>query len=232
MNSRKIIPALDTTELESVARLAAAVGSHPAIHGFKVGFGLGLTFGLPKTVEVIRRYSQKPIIYDHQKAGTDIPDTGSLFARTLKGAGIDEAILFPEAGPETLRAWVEALADVDMTTIVGGVMTHPAYLESEGGFIVDRAAAEIYRLARALGVSRFVMPLTKPELARSLWRAAELDDRSVLYSPGYGAQSGDLARFAWVKTHYVIIGRTLLAAPDPAAYVDRVARALEANHEE
>ncbi|MFH1807483.1 MAG: orotidine 5'-phosphate decarboxylase / HUMPS family protein [Pseudomonadota bacterium] len=222
MNQRQIIPALDVTDLTVATAVVEAVGQHPGIYGFKLGFSLGLSHGLPRVVETIRRHSNKPVIYDHQKAATDIPDTGALFARVLKQAGVDEAILFPQAGPETLRAWASALVDEGLTTIVGGAMTHRAYLHSEGGFLVDSAATDIYRLAYAAGVRRFVMPLTKPDLVRRLWQQAGLDDSCILYSPGYGAQKGQLAPFSWVPAHLVIVGRALLQAADPVAYIDGV----------
>jgi len=223
---RAVVAALDLLDLDAAAFLASRVGRHPDVYGFKVGFSLALPHGLPRTVEALRRHTDKPIVYDHQKAGTDIPDTGALFARTLSQAGVEEAILFPQAGPETLRAWAAALSDHGIRVVVGGVMTHRAYLRSEGGWISDEAAVETYRTAHALGVRRFVVPLTKPALVRELWSASGMGDDCVLYSPGYGAQKGDAAAFAWVPSHLVIVGRSLLAAPDPCAYVDSVMKEL------
>ena len=43
---------------------------------YKVGLSLALDCGLPKVVEIAREYTDKPIIYDHLKAGTDIPEVG------------------------------------------------------------------------------------------------------------------------------------------------------------
>ncbi len=62
--------------------------------------------GLPAVIIAARKHTDKPIIYDHQKAGTDIPDTGRNFARVVKKAGVDTVIFFPQAGPETARAWI------------------------------------------------------------------------------------------------------------------------------
>ncbi len=220
----QVIPALDVTELDQAVQLVARVAASPHIYGYKLGFSLGLKYGLPRVVTALRELSDKPIIYDHQKAGTDIPDTGKLFAATLAEAGIGEGILFPQAGPHTLRAWATALKEAGLEVIVGGAMTHPGYLESEGGFIRDAAATEIYRLAHELGVRRFVMPLTKPELCKKLWDAAGLGEDCTLYSPGYGAQKGQLGPFAWVPTHHIIVGRGLLHAEDPLAYLDALIR--------
>ncbi len=221
-----LIPALDHPDLARVDKLIAAVGRHPAISAFKVGFTLGLSYGLPKVVETIRRHSDKTIIYDHQKAGTDIPATGELFARTMREAEIDTAILFPQAGPETLEAWVRALIDSGRGVLVGGAMTHPAYLRSEGGYLCDEGVVDIYRRARDLGVKGFVMPLTKPAVARRLFDLAGLGRESELYSPGFGAQGGVADEFDFVLSHHLIVGRALLAAPDPGHWLNQTMASL------
>lgn len=219
---RKIIPALDVTDLKRIEQLIEAIDSQEIIYGYKVGFSLGLTHGLPKVVETIRKYSNKPIIYDHQKAATDIPDTGKLFAQTMKDSGIDEVILFPQAGPATLEAWVKAVQDQDMEVIVGGIMTHPKFVVSEGGFIHDEAVIEMYQKSFGLGVNSFVVPLTKPDAVKKLYQEAGLDENCVFYSPGFGKQGGDAAQFDFLKTHYLIIGRSLLQAENPIQYLRTV----------
>jgi len=218
----RVIPALDVTDLDRVTAIAEAVGQHPGVYGFKVGFSLGLTHGLPAVVERIRAASDKPVIYDHQKAATDIPDTGKLFAETLANAGIDEGILFPQAGPVTLAAWVEALRDADLKVIVGGLMTHAAYQVSEGGFLRDEGILQIYRDAAAKGVRSFVVPLTKPDAVRRI--ADEVSDAGDVefYSPGYGKQGGDPDGLGFLARLNVIVGRSLLSAEDPAAYIDSI----------
>jgi orotidine-5'-phosphate decarboxylase len=219
---RMIIPALDVTELQQIETLISKVDRHDLVYGYKIGFSLGLSYGLPKVVETIRRLSSKPVIYDHQKAATDIPDTGKLFARVMKESRVDEVILFPQAGPATLEAWISALAEQELTTIVGGIMTHPRFVQSEGGFISDGGVVDMYRIAYEHGVRRFVVPLTKPQATAAVIREAGLDERCVFYSPGYGQQGGDPAAFAFLNTHYLIIGRSLLRADDPVAYLDEV----------
>ncbi len=217
-----LIPALDTPDLESALRLVCRVAGRDSVHGFKLGFSLGLGYGLPETVRRIREWTDKPLIYDHQKAATDIPDTGALFGDVLKKAGIDEAILFPHTGPRTLEAWTRALQERQLKVIVGAVMTHPAYLVSEGGFIADAAAVSIYRRAAELGVSAFVVPLTKPELVARLAEEVPFTDSQEFYSPGFGAQKGDPSRFPALKKHNLIMGRSLLGAVDPVQELLRV----------
>lgn len=223
---RKVIPALDVTDLSRIEELIRTIDGQDIIYGYKAGFSLGLTHGLPKVVETIRKFSDKPIIYDHQKAATDIPDTGKLFARTMKESGVDEVILFPQAGPVTLEAWVRAVQEQEMKVIVGGIMTHPKFVVSEGGFIRDEAVIEMYQKSFGLGVRDFVVPLTKPEATKKLYEQAGLDESCAFYSPGYGKQGGDAARFAFLKTHYLIIGRALLNAGTPLEYLKSVKKAV------
>jgi orotidine-5'-phosphate decarboxylase len=221
MKTVKLIPALDCSELAEALRLVRAVDPVEAVYGYKLGFSLGLGYGLPRVVEEIRKVSKKPVIYDHQKAATDIPDTGDLFAKTLARAGVDEAILFPQAGPETLAAWTVALQAKELKVIVGGIMTHKRYLASEGGFLVDEGILGAYQAAAALGVKAFVVPLTKPALARQV--AQKLGDGDwEFYSPGLGKQGGALKEFDFLPRHYLIVGRSLLSAPEPAQYLETV----------
>ena len=222
-----VIPSLDVTDLDEAVRLAGAIGNPPFVNAFKVGFSLGLTCGLPEVVRRIREVSQRPIIYDHQKAGTDIPDTGALFARTLAKAGIQRAILFPQAGPRTLSAWISALRNEGVEIIVGAIMTHPAYVASEGGFLLDGAMERIFAIALEEGVTDFVVPLTKPDAVRELHRRVGFATDCEFFSPGYGAQGGDPSKFDFVSTHHLIIGRSLLKAENPAHYITEIEMRLQ-----
>lgn len=94
---RSVIPACDVPTLEEFEEIVKETADVEGIGGYKVGLELGLSYGLGRVVEVARKYTAKPIIYDHQKAGTDIPDTGKNFAEVCKRAGVDAVILFPQA---------------------------------------------------------------------------------------------------------------------------------------
>ena len=219
---RKVIPALDVTDLKQLKKLIKKIANLDLVYGYKIGFSLGLTYGLPKVVEEIKSISNKPIIYDHQKAATDIPDTGMLFGKVMKISGVDEVILFPQAGPATLEGWVKGLQDQNLKVIVGGIMTHPKFVVSEGGFIRDEAVIEMYRMSHKMGVDSFVVPLTKPDETENLYKKAKLNDKCIFYSPGFGKQGGVASNFSFLKTHYIIIGRSLLQAKNPVSYLQSV----------
>lgn len=217
---RSVIPACDVPTIEKFEEIVKKTAEIVGIGGYKIGFELALNYSLPKVVETVRKYTEKPIIYDHQKAGTDITDTGKNFARTCKAAGVDAIILFPQAGPETERAWIYHALNEDLKVIVGGRMTHPAYSVSEGGFITDEGALEMYRIAASAGINNFVVPGNKPDVIKQVKELIEAQGvEPVFYAPGFIAQGGkieDAAKVAGDKFHG-IVGRGIFEAQDMVA---------------
>lgn len=211
--NRSVIPACDVSSLEALENLVKGTSEVNGIGGYKIGFELVIPFGIKNVIKIIRNHTDLPIIYDHQKAGTDIPDMGEKFIKACEG--VDAIIIFPQAGPETERKWIESAKNQGMGVIVGGEMTHPKFLEKDGGFILETAPKTIYEIAASLGVKDFVVPGNKPE--RILEYKNLLESRGVkpvFYSPGLITQGGDLtesAKAAGDKWH-AIIGRALYQA--------------------
>lgn len=194
---RSVIVAMDVPTAEEHKAVARSVKGVPKIGGFKIGIEGGLD-GLAHNVEMIYAGYEGTtcIIYDHQKAGNDIPAMGSNFARAVKRAGCDAAILFPFAGPVTQEAWIKACQDADLHVIVGGVMTHENFLVGEGGYISDDAPERIFNLACTLGVKDFVVPGTKLNWVNILKSVLDQNlgqGNSVLYAPGFVTQGGDIS---------------------------------------
>ena len=156
---RSIVPACDMDNLKDFESFVKEIDSVKGIGAYKIGFELALKYGLPAVVKAARKHTKKPIIYDHQKAGTDVPFTGEKFAKVCAEAKVDAVILFPQAGPETEREWIKACQKAGLGVIVGGEMTHGAYLKSDGGFLEDDAPARMYKVAVENGVKEFVVPV-------------------------------------------------------------------------
>ena len=213
---RSIIPACDVP-LEVDEEIVKNTADVDGVGGYKIGFQLGLTHGLPKIVAVTREHNDKPIIYDHQKAGTDVPHTGEYFAKVMKNAGIGAVILFPQSGPETEKAWIEAAFEQDLGVIVGGLMSHPKYVRSEGGYLADEAIMEMYMTAAKLGVSDFVVPGNRPNDIKYIKETLEQKGVSpTFYAPGFVAQGGSISDAAKVAgdSWHAIVGRGIYKAED------------------
>ena len=215
--ARSIVPACDMDDLPDFESLIKEVDAVKGIGAYKIGFELGLKYGLPAVVKAARKHTKKPIIYDHQKAGTDVPFTGDRFAKVCAGAKVDAVILFPQAGPVTELEWIKACQKAGLGVIVGGEMTHEAYLKSEGGFLGDDAPVRMYEVAIENGVTEFVVPGNKPEkigFYRNLFVSKGI--KPVLHSPGLVSQGGsitDSGKAAGDSWH-AIVGRALYEAKD------------------
>lgn len=232
IEGRTIIPACDMDDIERFESLVKETSDNPRIGGYKVGFQLALGHGLPRVVEVARKHApQKRIIYDHQKAGADIPDTGAAFARVCKNAGVNAVILFPQSGPVTQVRWVGEALQQGLSVIVGGEMTHEGYKASEGGWIRDDALEEMYLLGAKQGVRHFVVPGTKIDrigVYRNLLEAEGVDP--IFFAPGFVAQGGsisDAGRAAGEKWH-AIVGRAIVDAEDMAGAAIKMTSQLSA----
>jgi orotidine-5'-phosphate decarboxylase len=212
-----IILAADVDDLDELRALVDQISGIPEIAAIKLGFSLGLRFGLSSVVKTVRQISSLPVIYDHQKAGTDIPQMGAAFAAVCREAGIDGVIFFPQAGPKTLEGFVSGAIAENLVPIVGLVMSHPAYLQSEGGYIVDDAPSRMAEKALELGVTNFVLPGTKPKVVETFAKGALAKIKATIMMPGIGSQGGSLtAACEAAAPHrcFPIIGSAIYKAKD------------------
>lgn len=221
---RSVIVAADVNNVASLIDVVEATIDVPGISAYKIG--ASLVKHLDNVVSNIRKIGARKeknpsIIYDHQKAGNDIPDIGTGFAKMLAESGVDVAILFPFAGPATQEKWTMSCFEAGLKVITGGIMTHPKFLVSEGGYIADDAPERIIRLAVELEVRHFVVPGTKlnwvqkiKELLDSLLGSGNY----VLYAPGFVDQGGiitECGKFAGDNWH-AIVGSAIYKKKTPA----------------
>jgi len=214
-----IIIAADVSTLPDLQTLAALGASVREVAAIKVGFSLALRHGLPATVSTIKEVTQLPVIYDHQKAGTDIPQMGEPFSLACREAGAQAVIIFPHSGPKVLEAFIKGALEQGLVPVVGLVMTHPAYLQSEGGYLRDDAPELICECALRLGVTDFVLPGTKPYVVSRFSRSAFAGVEGVtIMMPGIGTQGGSIkSAFEAAAPHrrFAIVGSAIYAAADP-----------------
>ncbi len=194
-SNRSIIPACDVKTLSQLEKIVEVTKEFPQIKAYKAGFSLGLRYGLPLIVKTIRTiHPDAIVIYDHQKAGTDIPKIAEEFAATMAYASIDAAIIFPMAGPETQKAFIESLQKRSIGVICGGEMTHKCYKASEGGYINGEALEKIYALSAELGVTDFVVPGNRADKMVAYKKLIEYKGITpTFYSPGLIDQGGSIA---------------------------------------
>jgi len=213
---RSVIVACDVRTLKELENLVKQTYDVEGIGGYKVGSVLVIRYGLPKVVKCIRKFTNMPIIYDHQKSMTDIPDLAEEFIITIKDTGVDALIGFPLSGPLTEEKWIEACKKNNLEVIIGGEMTHSKYKKSEGGYIVDEALDEIYLLAAKNGVNNFVVPGTRKDRVLHYREILKFVPDLTFFAPGFVVQGGivsEIAKVAGPRWH-AIVGRAIYGAAD------------------
>ena len=189
--------------------------------GVKVGFEVGLGMGLRRATDVVLEANERlRVIYDHQKAGNDIPETGMNFARAMRLARVDAAILFPFTGPKTQERWVRELQDRDVAVIQGAEMTHDQIRASEGGYVIDAAFRRMFEKAVELGVTNFVVPGNKPDAVAGYKDQFDKDlgeGNYILWAPGFITQGGDVSETGAVAgpNWNAIVGGAIYNNPNP-----------------
>ncbi len=230
-----IIPACDIQELSILETLVKETCQHEFIQGYKIGVDLVIPHGIYKVVESIKKFTDLPIIYDHQKFGSDIPEVCSgKVLNILKGAGVASLIIFPQAGVETLKATVLRCQEIGLVPMVGGEMTHRGYLVRELGYIEDSGPERIYRDAAGLGVEYYIVPGTKTDRMKHYKAVLEKHIKGLKFLfPGIGkGQGGDIVEaFTAVKpcNSYAIVGRGIYLEKEPGEAAKRLWSAVEAS---
>ena len=221
-----IVPALDVEDTDRACRIVERTTNVDGVVAYKLGLTCTLSAGLAKAVAALRSVTDLPIIYDHQKAGADLPDMAAKFARTCKAAGVDALILFPLSGPTGVRQFVGQAIDNGLLPIVGGDLPLPDYNVRGGGFVSGSALAKIFELSVSLGARHFVVPATNTrKLARVARQLAQHTDKPALFLPGIGALGGSIGKAFQMASQcecYAVVGRALYEAPDPAEAAARL----------
>lgn len=215
-----VVVAIDTDTVEEAERVIARTSGIDGIAGYKVGLTVVLRLGLAAAIARLRAATPLPLIYDHQKAGPDVPDMATKFSATCRSAGCDGLILFPIAGPRAVDGFVGEAMKNRLLPIVGGDLPFPDYNAAGGGYVVDNALDLIFARALTLGADHFVVPVNTPAKLRhhAAWLKTKIDTPTFLV-PGIGPLGGtlpDAIRAAPGCRVFGVVGRAIYAAPDPA----------------
>lgn len=229
-----LVPALDMASLEEMARVVSATTEVDGVTGYKLGLTAVLRLGLKAAVSRLRDLTDLPILYDHQKAGPDMPDMAPKFSAICAEAGVHGLILFPVAGPTAVAKFGgEALAH-GLIPVVGGEIPVPDYVASGGGYLLDDALDRIMADAAKIGVDHFVLPARDPaSIARRAATLVETMPEPVVFLTGFGPLGGSVAegfrQLQGCSGRHAIVGRLVFAADDPGeaarGLVDQIAQA-------
>jgi orotidine-5'-phosphate decarboxylase len=215
-----IVPALDIDSPEHLERVVRETSKREGVAGYKLGLTSVLRFGLRESVRRLRDLTELPILYDHQKAGPDMPDMAAKYVALCKEAEVDGLILFPVAGPTAVDSFVGEALRAGLTPLVGGEIPVPDYGVSGGGYLLDDALDRILVRAAQDKADHFVLPAhDAAKIERwSKWVAANVASPLLLLT-GFGALGGSIGTSfvaaASCKRRFAIVGRLITGSKAP-----------------
>lgn len=227
-----IVPALDIESHERFELVVKATSGIEGVVGYKLGLTSVLRFGLKDSMRRLRELTDLPVLYDHQKAGPDMPDMARKFTAMCAEAEVDGLILFPVAGPTAVDGFVGEALKAGITPVVGGEIPVSDYGVSGGGYLLDDALDRILARAAEGGADHFVLPANDDaKIARwSSWIGANVVN-PVVFLTGFGSLGGTIESAfnasEGCSRRFAIVGRLITEAADPA---DAAARLFEQMH--
>lgn len=186
---------------------------------------LGLLNGVQKIVERAHDLGL-PAIMDAKI--NDIGNTNRAIAEYYFKAGFDAVTASPFVGwEEGMQPVFEAARKMDRGVILLVYMSHKGAVEGYGQMVQDSATKQLvpqYRIfaqkALTWKADGAVAGATYPDKIREVYSI--LKGKVPIYSPGVGAQGGDTEAAVKAGAEYLIVGRAIVEAKDPARTAEQI----------
>jgi orotidine-5'-phosphate decarboxylase len=202
---------------KSIALLKKA---QPYICAVKINHQLILPLGLFDGTQKILKTAHSfdlPTIMDCKI--NDIGNTNTVIAENYYNAGFDAVIANPFVGwEEGLQPVFEVAKQMKKGVILLCYMSHKAAWEGYGQTIqqYNKLTAQYVAFAKKAlewNADGVIVGATHPEKIKEVQQI--LTGKVPIYSPGVGAQGGDIQSAIQAGAEYLIVGRTILCAPNP-----------------
>lgn len=228
-----IILALDITSNSRKTLLSKSLKllekTHLYICAVKLNHHLTLPLGLYDGVQQILKLAHKrelPSIMDCKI--NDIGNTNRVIAENYYKAGFDAVIANPFVGwKEGLQPVFEVAQRVQKGVILLCYMSHKAAWEGYGQTVQETETEKLIpqylafaKKALEWNADGVVVGATYPGKIKGIVKI--LTDRVPIYSPGVGVQGGDVQSAVKAGARYLIVGRTIVNALDPAAVARQI----------
>ncbi len=218
----------DASEPDPEGRALADVsstGSH--LCAVKINFHLLLRLGPAQVGRIAEAARRRGVQCIADVKLNDIGSTNAAAARALWGMGFDAVIANPIMGREALARLAAESRAAGKGVIALCHMSSPEARHAYELLVRQRSLhAPLYALflewAASAGADGVVLGATFPEVIRRHRKSAP--GGPAVYSPGVGAQGGSAAEAVRAGADYVIAGRSVTGAADPAAEAASLAR--------
>jgi orotidine-5'-phosphate decarboxylase len=223
----RLIVALDVASVAEAER--AVVGLGDAVSFYKIGYELALAGGIPFAADLVR--AGKRVFLDLK-----LHDIGNTVARaTERAAGLGVTFFTVHAYPQTMRAAAEGRGKSALKLLAVTVLTswddadvkEAGYTVGVSGLVASRAGQ-----AKAAGIDGLIAsPMETAALRR------QVGESMLIVTPGIrpaDTAAGDQKRVMTpaeairAGVDHMVVGRPVLAAPDPRAAATAIVAEIEA----
>ena len=196
---------------------------HPYICAVKVNHHLVLPLGAFDGVQkLVKKAHNLGLTAIMDCKVNDIGSTNQVIAEYYYAAGFDALIANPFIGwEEGLKPIFEVARRLQRGIILLVYMSHKGASEGYGQTIYDAETGQktpqyvsFAKKALKLEADGAVVGATFPEKIREVH--AILEEKTPIYSPGIGAQGGEIKSALKAGTRYLIVGRAITLAENPA----------------
>jgi orotidine-5'-phosphate decarboxylase len=157
----------------------------------------------------------------------DIASTNQIAIQHLLEMGFDSVIVNPFMGKDSLKSAVEQTHEKNCGVIALVYMSHPGARECYGADIVNGKKNRtismyklFYNMAIDTGVDGIVVGATHIDVIKDISKVK----RIPIYSPGVGAQGGNVGLTKKHGTDFFIVGRSILSSGNPLNAVRKYQR--------
>lgn len=159
-----ILVDINDPEKSTVEDIIAVTKEIDYVAGYRLGARPVIKNGLRDVASLIKKQTSKPLLYDHQKFGNEVPEICSIdILDDIKDSGIDGIVILPLAGRKVLESIVKKCNKLNLLPVVCGDLSYQGYFISEGGYIENDIQQKIYIDAANLGVSHLIMSCNRIE---------------------------------------------------------------------
>ena len=179
--------------------------------------------------ELVKRIHEKGLLAIMDCKVNDVGATNQIIAKYFYSAGFDALIANPFVGwEEGLKPIFEVARDLERGVILLAYMSHKGAIEGYGQTICNPNTGE--KMAQYVSFARkalewdadgVVVGATYPEKIREIY--AILRENVPIYSPGIGVQGGSAETALKAGARYLIVGREITQAPNPAEVAEKLA---------
>jgi orotidine-5'-phosphate decarboxylase len=196
---------------------------YPYICAVKINYHLVLPLGTFDGVEqIVEQIRGQGLLAIMDAKINDIDATNEVIAAYYYAAGFDALIANPFVGwDEGLKPVFELSQRLNRGVILLGYMSHKGAIEGYGQTIIDPETGEktlqyvsFAKKALKWGADGVVVGATYPEKIAEVKRI--VGGKVPIYSPGIGVQGGAAETALEAGASYLIVGREITLAEDPA----------------